>query len=71
MRQIVDGRPACASRYESAEMFWRLRDCGVRAQHLVYCRESHADFATAWRPLPEALRQTGVWQCVVHAVFAL
>jgi hypothetical protein len=52
-------------------MFWRLRDCGVRAQHLVYCRESHADFATAWRPLPEALRQTGVWQCVVHAVFAL
>ena len=25
-----------ARRYESAEMYWELRDCGVPAKHLVY-----------------------------------
>ena len=39
-------------RHESAEMYWRLADCGVPAEHLVYARASHSAFVTAWRPLP-------------------
>lgn len=27
-------------RYESAEMYWMLRDCGVPAKHLVYNKAS-------------------------------
>jgi hypothetical protein len=38
-------------RYESAEMFWRLNDCGVPVKHLMYVKLSHADFVTGWRPL--------------------
>lgn len=33
-------------------MYWRLADCGVPAEHLVYARASHSAFVTAWRPLP-------------------
>ena len=33
-------------------MLWRLRDCGVPARHLMYAKLSHADFVTAWHPLP-------------------
>ena len=33
-------------------MYWRLADCGVPAEHLVYSRASHSAFVTAWRPLP-------------------
>ncbi|KAK9840822.1 hypothetical protein WJX81_007272 [Elliptochloris bilobata] len=37
---------------ESAEMYWRLVDCSVPAEHLVYPQEpSHSDFVTVWRPL--------------------
>jgi hypothetical protein len=47
-------------RYESAEMFWRLHDCGVPAKHLLYTKLSHADFVTAWRPLRQGEgRQVG------------
>lgn len=40
-------------RYESAEMFWRLHDCGVPTKHLLYPGLSHADFVIAWRPLQQ------------------
>ncbi|PSC75845.1 peptidase S9 [Micractinium conductrix] len=38
--------------YESAEMYWELRDCGVPAKHLVYNKVSHGDFVTQWTALP-------------------
>src|SRR5579875_2284569 len=38
-------------RFESAEMSWRLHDCGVPAKLLMYSKDSHADFAIDWRPL--------------------
>jgi hypothetical protein len=41
-------------RHESAEMYWRLVDCGVPAAHLVYPRLGHAAYVTAWRPKPAA-----------------
>lgn len=33
--------PAC--RYESAELYWRLFDCGVPVKHLVYNKVSGVD----------------------------
>lgn len=30
--------------YESAEMYWRLYDCGVPVRHLVYNKVGHGDF---------------------------
>ena len=38
--------------YESAELYWDLRDCGVPARSLVYNRVGHGDFVVGWRPLP-------------------
>lgn len=39
-----------ARRYESAQFFWLLHDCGVHAKHLCYQRTTHGEFVTAWRP---------------------
>ncbi|CAL8466146.1 g5682 [Coccomyxa elongata] len=39
--------------YESAEMFWRLYDCGVPAKHLVYSKLTHGDFVISWKPLQQ------------------
>jgi hypothetical protein len=33
-------------------MYWMLCDAGVPVQHLLYDSPGHADFVTAWRPLP-------------------
>ena len=40
-------------RFESAEMFWMLHDCGVPAKHLVYNKVTHGDFVTGWTPRRE------------------
>lgn len=37
-------------RFESAELFWMLHDCGVPAKHLVYNKITHGDFVTGWTP---------------------
>lgn len=37
-------------RFESAEMFWMLHDCGVPSKHLVYNKVGHGDFVTGWSP---------------------
>ncbi|BDA51015.1 probable isoprenylcysteine alpha-carbonyl methylesterase I at N-terminal half [Coccomyxa sp. Obi] len=39
--------------YESAEMFWRLYDCGVPVKHLVYPKLTHGDFVISWKPLQQ------------------
>lgn len=34
-------------------MFWRLYDCGVPANHLVYSKLTHGDFVVSWKPLQQ------------------
>ena len=42
--------PDCeARRYESAEFYWLLHDCGVPAKHLCYLQTTHGEFVTKWR----------------------
>ena len=36
-------------RYESAQFYWLLHDCGIPAKHLCYLRTAHGDFVTGWR----------------------
>lgn len=38
--------------HESAEMYWMLHAAGIPVQHLLYDSPAHANFVTAWHPLP-------------------
>ena len=46
-------------------MYWRLADCGVPVEHLVYARVSHSDFVTAWRKRIGSADRTPTTQPVV------
>ena len=45
-------------RYESAELYWLLHDCGVPVKHLTYNKLTHGDFVTRWHPQKKQLVHT-------------
>lgn len=50
-------------RYESAEMYWRLYDCGVPVKSLVYNKVGHGDFVVNF---PSCLHKAGSVRGVVN-----
>ena len=58
-------------RYESAQFYWLLHDCGVPAKHLCYLRTAHGEFVTDWRTKRKVCRLADERESDVMVVNAL